>query len=259
MIHFVGAGSGDPELITVKGKGLVEQADVLIWAGSLVNPAILNYCKDSCEIHDSKELTLEQVVLLVENAEMRGLRTVRLHTGDPSIYGAIREQMDAFAKRGFEYEVVPGVSSFNAAAASLKAELTLPGVSQTVILTRMEGRTPMPAGESIAELASHKATMAIFLSASLLNNLQQELLKGGYSPSTPCAIVYKASWPEEEIYRCRLDELAQTGTDNHIKLTALVIVGDVLGDSYDRSLLYHPHFETLFREVEAAPQAVIDS
>lgn len=258
MIHFVGAGSGDPELITVKGKRLVEEADVLIWAGSLVNPTLLKYCKDSCEIHDSKKLTLEQVVSLVENAEERGLRTIRLHTGDPSIYGAIREQMDAFTERGFEFEVVPGVSSFNAAAASLKAELTLPGVSQTVILTRMEGRTPMPTGESIVELASHQATMAIFLSASLLDKLQQELLKGGYCPCTPCAIVYKASWPEEEVYRCKLEDLAQTGTDNQIKLTALVIVGDVLGEAYDRSLLYHPQFKTLFREAEATPQEVID-
>lgn len=250
MIHFVGAGSGDPELITLKGKRLLENAGQIIWAGSLVNPALLDFAREDAEIYDSKELTLEQVIELMQSAETRGIDTVRLHTGDPSIYGAIKEQMQELEARGLPFEVVPGVSSFSAAAAGLKAELTLPEISQTVILTRMAGRTPMPEGQSIRELASHNATLVVFLSASMLQKLQAELLEAGLGGNTPCAIVYKASWPEEKILRCHLEDLAQTGAENGIKLTALVIVGEVLEDKQVRSLLYHPQFETMFRKAE---------
>lgn len=248
MVYFVGAGSGAADLITLRGDRLLREADVVIWAGSLVNPVLLQVCREDCERHDSAKMTLEEVLAVIERADKQGKTIVRLHTGDSSIYGAIREQMDALAERGISYDVVPGVSSFCGAAAALKAELTLPGVSQTVILTRMEGRTPMPEGEDIRSLASHDSTMVIFLSAGLLDRLQEELLAGGYRDDTPVAIVYKATWPDERIFRCTVGTLAATGKENQIQLTALIIVGDVLGDEYQRSLLYHPDFTTLFRE-----------
>ena len=248
MIYFVGAGAGAPDLITVRGDRLLREADVVIWAGSLVNPALLDVCRADCGIHDSAKMTLEEVIAVMKVAEEKGKSVVRLHTGDSSIYGAIREQMDELAKLGIAYEVVPGVSSFCGAAAALKAELTLPGVSQSVILTRIEGRTPMPEGEDIQSFAAHQATMVVFLSAGMLEKLQEQLLAGGYSEDTPAAIVYKATWPDEKVLRCTVGTLAQTGKENDISLTALTIVGGVLGDAYDRSLLYHPTFTTLFRE-----------
>lgn len=248
MVYFVGAGSGAADLITLRGDKLLRLADVVIWAGSLVNPALLQVCKQECEIYDSAKLTLEEVLHIMQQAEEKGQMTVRLHTGDSSIYGAIREQMDGLEARGIAYDVVPGVSSFCGAAAALKTELTLPGVSQTVILTRLEGKTPMPAGEEMQALAAHNATMVVFLSAGMLEKLQKELLAGGYLADTPAAIVYKATWPDEKIYRCTVGTLAATGAENNISLTALVIVGGVLGDEYERSLLYHPEFTTLFRE-----------
>lgn len=249
MIYFVGAGSGAPDLITVRGDRLLRVADVVIWAGSLVNPALLDVCKETCVKYDSATMTLEEVLEVMNAAHSRGDLVVRLHTGDPSLFGAIREQMDALAKLSIPFEIVPGVSSFSAAAASLKAEFTLPEVSQTVILTRLEGRTPVPEKEKLALLASHQATMAIFLSAGMLEKVQAELLEGGYDEKTPAAIVFKASWPDEEVYPCTVGTLAQTGQAHNIRLTALVIVGDVLGDSYERSRLYHPDFPTLFRPV----------
>lgn len=248
MVYFVGAGSGAADLITLRGDKLLRLADVVIWAGSLVNPALLQVCKQECEIYDSAKLTLEEVLHIMQQAEEKGQMTVRLHTGDSSIYGAIREQMDGLEARGIAYDVVPGVSSFCGAAAALKTELTLPGVSQTVILTRLEGKTPMPAGEEMQALAAHNATMVVFLSAGMLEKLQKELLAGGYLADTPAAIVYKATWPDEKIYSCTVGTLAATGAENNISLTALVIVGGVLGDEYVRSLLYHPEFTTLFRE-----------
>lgn len=248
MVYFVGAGSGAADLITLRGDKLLRLADVVIWAGSLVNPALLQVCKQECEIYDSAKLTLEEVLHIMQQAEEKGQMTVRLHTGDSSIYGAIREQMDGLEARGIAYDVVPGVSSFCGAAAALKTELTLPGVSQTVILTRLEGKTPMPAGEEMQALAAHNATMVVFLSAGMLEKLQKELLAGGYLADTPAAIVYKATWPDEKIYSCTVGTLAATGAENNISLTALVIVGGVLGDEYERSLLYHPEFTTLFRE-----------
>lgn len=248
MIHFVGAGCGAPDLITVRGARLLSEADVVIYAGSLVNPKLLEYCKEGCEIHDSAYMTLEQVIDVMKKAESEGKTTVRLHTGDPSIYGAIREQFDALDPQGISYDVCPGVSAFSGAAASLKAEYTLPNVSQTVMITRMEGRTPVPDKEKIRSLAQHQTTMCLFLSTGLLEGLQTELIAGGFSPDTPAAIVYKASWPEEKIVRCRLSEIAQKATENNITKTALIVVGYFLGDTYDRSKLYDPGFTTEFRE-----------
>ena len=251
MIWFVGAGSGDIELITLKGKRLLEEADQIIYAGSLVNPDLLNFARPDALIFDSAKMTLEQVLECMQSAELRGQMTVRLHTGDPSLYGAIREQMDELDTKGISYAVVPGVSSFSAAAAALQEEYTLPGVSQTLILTRMAGRTPVPENESIATLAAHGASMAIFLSAGMLEELQAELLKGAYNEKTPVALVYKASWPDEKIVRCTLDTLAVSGSEQGISKTALVLVGDFMGDSYLRSQLYHPDFATEFRAVES--------
>lgn len=233
---------GAVDLITVRGQKLLETADQIIYAGSLVNPQLLACAKKDCRILDSAGMTLEAVIAAMEEGEGQGWMTVRLHTGDPSVYGAIREQMDILSQKGLAYDVVPGVSSFCAAAASLQAEYTLPGISQSVIITRMEGRTPVPDKQKIADYAAHQATMVIFLSASLLEGLQAELLRGGYSADTPAAIVYKASWPEERTYTCTVGTLAETAQREGISKTALIVVGQVLGQAYDRSLLYHPAF-----------------
>ena len=248
MVHFVGAGSGAVDLITVRGAKLLSQADVVIYAGSLVNPELLKNCRPDCEIHDSARMTLEQVIDVIQAAEAEGKTTVRLHTGDSSIYGAVREQFDALTALGIDYDVCPGVSSFCGAAASLKTEYTLPDVSQTVIITRAAGRTAVPEWESIRSLASHRATMVLFLSTSLTEKLQAELLEGGYPGETPVAVVYKATWPEEKIFRCTLDTLHKTVTENGLTKTSLIIVGDCMGDRYLRSMLYHPEFTTEYRE-----------
>ncbi len=250
MVHFVGAGSGAADLVTVRGARLLSEADVVIWAGSLVNPELLSYCRQDCEIHDSARLTLEEVVEIIKNAEAAGKTTVRLHTGDSSIYGAVREQFDALDALGIEYLVTPGVSSFCGAAASLKAEYTLPGVSQTVIITRAAGKTPVPEKESIRSLASHGATMVLFLSTSLTEKLQKELLEGGYNEDTPAAVVYKATWPDERIFRCTVGTLHKTVTENALKKTSLIIVGGCMGEEYLRSLLYDPKFTTEFRNAK---------
>ena len=248
MVHFVGAGSGAADLITVRGAKLLGEADVVIYAGSLVNPALLDYTKPGCEIHDSAKLTLEEVIALIEKAEAGGKTTVRLHTGDSSIYGAVREQFDELEKRNIAYDVCPGVSAFCGAAAALRAEYTLPDVSQTVIITRAPGRTPVPERESIRSLAAHQATMVLFLSTSLTELLQAELLAGGYTAETPVAVVYKATWPEEKIFRCTVGTLHETVTGNGLTKTSLIVVGNCLGDNYLRSLLYHPNFTTEFRK-----------
>lgn len=250
MVHIVGAGCGAPDLITVRGMRLIEQADVVIYAGSLVNPELLMYAKENTEIYNSAEMTLDEVTAVVADAEKAGKTTVRLHTGDPSIYGAIREQIDRFDSLGIKYDICPGVSSFCGAASSLKAEYTLPDVSQTVILTRMAGRTPVPERESIEKLAEHGATMIIFLSTGMLEELSKKLIQGGYSPETPAAIVYKATWKDEKICRCKVANLAKTARSNDIKKTALIAVGDFLGDEYSLSKLYDPTFETEFRKAE---------
>lgn len=248
MVHFVGAGSGAVDLITVRGAKLLSEADVVIYAGSLVNPEHLNRCKADCEIHDSAKLTLEEVIEIIKEAEAQCKTTVRLHTGDSSIYGAVREQFDELDALGIAYDVCPGVSAFCGAAAALKTEYTLPDVSQTVIITRMEGRTPVPEKEKIRSLAAHQSTMVLFLSTGLLEGLQVELMAGGYAPETPAAIVYKATWPDEKQFRCRLCDLAKTAKENSITKTALIVVGGFLGDKYERSKLYDPAFTTKFRE-----------
>lgn len=248
MVHFVGAGPGAPDLITLRGAELLKRADVIIYAGSLVNPALLAYAKEGCRVYNSAEMTLEQVIAVLEDAERGGLESVRLHTGDPGVYGAIREQMNALDRLGIPYDDTPGVSSFCGAAASLRAEYTLPGVSQSVIITRVAGRTPVPEAESVAELSRHGASMVLFLSAGMLDKLQAELLKGAYTENTPAAIVYKATWPEEKVVRCTVGTLAESGAREGIRKTALVLVGDFLGAAYERSKLYDPAFTTEFRE-----------
>lgn len=248
MVHFVGAGPGAPDLITLRGAELLKTADVVIYAGSLVNPALLGMCKEGCSIYNSAEMTLEQVIAVMKAAEGEGKTTLRLHTGDPCLYGAIREQMDELDRLGISYDDTPGVSSFCGAAAAAHAEYTLPEVSQSVIITRMAGRTPVPEREGIASLAAHGATMVVFLSAGMLDGLQAELLKGAYTENTPAALVYKATWPEEKVVRCPLGQLAEIGRTHGIRKTALVLVGDFLGEKYERSKLYDPTFTTEFRE-----------
>ena len=250
MVNFVGAGCGAADLITVRGKTLIEQADVIVYAGSLVNPQLLEYAKNDCQIHNSAYMTLEQVIDVIKAAEHEKKMTVRLHTGDPSLYGAIREQMDRLDELGIKYDICPGVSSFCGAAAALRAEYTLPDVSQTVIITRMAGRTPVPEKESIAALAGHNATMVIFLSTGLLKELSAELIRGGYKPDTPAAIVYKASWADQKVCRCTVEDLAQTAANNGITKTALICVGYFLGNDYSLSKLYDKSFETEFRKAE---------
>jgi precorrin-4/cobalt-precorrin-4 C11-methyltransferase len=251
MVHFVGAGCGAADLITVRGARLIGEADVLIYAGSLVSTELLGYAKDGCEIHNSAEMSLDEVISVMERAEQEGKTTVRLHTGDPSIYGAIREQMDRLDAQGIAYDVCPGVSSFCGAAAALRAEYTLPGVSQTVILTRMAGRTPVPERERIRTLAAHHATMVIFLSAGQLPALTAELTAGGYTPDTPAAIVYKATWADEKVCRCTVGTLAETAQKHGISRHALITVGDFLGTDYELSKLYDAQFETGYRKAKA--------
>lgn len=250
MVYFIGAGPGAVDLITVRGKNILEKADIVIYAGSLVNPMLLEYTKKDCEIHNSASMTLEQVIDVMEKGEAENKLIVRLHTGDPSIYGAIREQMDILVEKGIEFTVVPGVSSFSGAAAALKAEYTLPNVSQTVILTRMEGRTPVPEKEEISKLASHQASMALFLSSGMLEELSRRLVKGGYSEDTPAAIVYKATWPDEKVIRTTIKNLSEDAKKNDISKTALILVGGFLGNNYERSKLYDPTFTHEFREAE---------
>ena len=247
MVHFVGAGPGGPDLITLRGAELLKQADCVVYAGSLVNPALLGFVREGVPVYNSAHMTLEQVLEVLEQAERAGGNTVRLHTGDPCLYGAVREQMDQLDRRGIPWNVTPGVSSFCGAAAAAGVEYTLPGVSQSVIITRMAGRTPVPERESIASLAQHGCTMVVFLSAGMLEGLSAELLKGAYTPDTPAALVYKATWPEEKVVRCTVGTLAQAGRDHHISKTALVLVGDFLSHQYQRSLLYHPGFSTEYR------------
>ena len=251
MVYFVGAGSGAPDLITVRGMRLLEQADVIIYAGSLVNPELLSYKKEDCEVYNSATMTLEEVLEVMEKAHAEQKMTVRLHTGDPCIYGAIREQMDRLDAMQIPYESCPGVSSFCGAASALNLEYTLPDVSQSVIITRMAGRTPVPDRESIASFAAHQATMVVFLSTGLLKELSAELIAGGYTADTPAAIVYKATWPEEEKYICTVGTLAQTAAEHHITKTALMIIGEAVTHTrYARSELYHPEFTTEFRKAK---------
>ncbi len=248
MVHFVGAGPGAPDLITVRGKNLLEKADVVIYAGSLVNPELLTGTRKDCEIYNSAKMTLEEVLAVMRQASAEGKEVVRLHTGEPSIYGAVREQMDALDALGISYDSCPGVSACFGAASSLNLEYTLPEVSQSLIITRMAGRTGVPERESIESFAAHQATMAIYLSTGMLRELSKRLIAGGYSGDTPAALVYKATWKEEQDFICTVETLAETAEKHGIKKTALVIVGDVVRHgSYARSKLYDPDFTTEFR------------
>lgn len=249
MIHFVGAGPGAPDLITLRGAKLLAEADVILYAGSLVNPALLEGRKPGCQVYNTAPMTLEEVLAVMERAG-KNCEVVRFHTGDPSLYGAIREQMDALDRLSIPYDVTPGVSAFSGAAAALHAEYTLPNVSQTVIITRAEGRTPVPEGEKLRDLARHQATMVLFLSAGLLPKVQEELLAGGYPPDTPAAIVYKATWPDEKVFYCTVDSLAETAEKNGVSRTALVTVGRFLEGHYARSRLYDPTFSHGWREAQ---------
>ncbi len=249
MIHFVGAGCGAADLITVRGQKLIQQADIIVYAGSLVNPQLLEEKKDGCVVYDSARMTLEEVMEVMLAGEEKGKRVVRLHTGDPCLYGAIREQMDILDEKGIAYDYCPGVSAFCGAAAALNLEYTLPDVSQSVVITRMAGRTPVPEKEEIASFAAHQATMVIFLSTGMLEKLSERLIAGGYTKDTPAAIVYKASWPDEQAFVCTVGTLAETARANGITKTALMIIGEAVAHShYSRSKLYDPSFTTEFRE-----------
>ncbi len=247
MVHFIGAGPGDPELLTLKGKRLIDEADVIIYAGSLVNKQVLSGAKEDAVIYNSATMTLEEVLEVMKDADEKGLEVARVHTGDPSIYGAHREQMDALDKMGIAHEVIPGVSSFLAVSAALQKEYTLPGVSQTVILTRMEGRTPMPPKEKLQDLAKHNSTMIIFLSVGMIEELSDTLRKE-YREDTPVAVVYKASWEDQKIVIGNLSNIAAKVQEAGITKTALTVVGDFLGDEYELSKLYDKTFSHEFRE-----------
>ncbi len=257
MIEFVGAGPGAADLITVRGMRALQQADVVVYAGSLVSPEMLSWCKPGCELHDSASMTLEEVVEVLVTAEHEHKMAVRLHTGDPAMYGAIREQMDLLDQAGVEYHVTPGVSSVFAAAAALSCEYTLPGVSQSLVLTRVEGRTPVPTGQELREFARHGCTVALFLSCGLLERVRTELIEGGCDPATPAAIVYRASWPDERVVRCRVSDLPEAAAQAGLNRQAIVVVGDVLAGSLEaaqaqRSKLYDPAFTHGYRVASAA-------
>ena len=250
QVHIVGAGPGDPELITRKGYRLVQEADVVIYAGSLVNPAILEACKEGCEIHNSASMSLDDVLAVTKASVAEGKTVVRLHTGDPAIYGAIQEQMDALKEMGITYDVTPGVSSFLATAAALQQEYTLPNVTQTVIITRMEGRTPMPEKEKLSMLASHGATMCIFLSVQMIDKVAAELIEGGYDKTTPVAIVVKAAWPDERIIRGTLETIADVVAEEGVIRQAMIVVSRVLDTDYELSKLYDKGFAHMYRDAK---------
>ena len=246
-VYFVGAGPGDPELITVKGRKIVEKVDVVIYAGSLVPIEVVNCRKDKAQIYNSASMTLDEVLKVIEKSVAEEKTVARIHTGDPSIYGAIREQIDPLEEWGIECEVIPGVSSFTASAAALKKEFTLPDVSQTVICTRVAGRTSVPEDEDLDKLASHKASMAIFLSVGMINEVVKKLKKH-YPGSTPAAVVQRASWPEQEILIGTLDDIAQKVEKEKITKTAQILVGNFLGNEYKKSKLYDEKFTHEYRK-----------
>jgi precorrin-4/cobalt-precorrin-4 C11-methyltransferase len=250
-VVFIGAGPGDPELITLKGKKWLEQADVVIYTGSLLNPDYLKYCKKDAELHDSAKMGLTEMLKIMVEKIKAGKRVVRLHDGDPSFYGAIQEVMTALDKEGIEYFRIPGISCLLGGAAALNRELTLPNISQTVIITRPEGRTPVPEAESIRKLAVSQSTMVIFLGAPHIARVVDELQIGGYSKDTPCQVVYKATWSEQKIVKGNLEDIVEKVKAQDITETALIFVGNVLDPkAYDLSKLYDPKFTTGFRKGE---------
>lgn len=247
-VWFIGAGPGSPDLLTIRGAKLIGEADVVVWARSLVHEGILEHAAADAEIVESTTIPLEGVRGLYERAVVDDLRVARVHSGDPSLYGAVLEQIELCEEIGLEWQIVPGVSSLGAAAAAIGRELTVPEVSQSVILTRRASRTPMPNNEDIKGFASHGTTMAIFLSAAKPRALQEDLLDGGYAPETPCAVVYRASWPDEEVIECRLEELADRIRGAGFTRQALILVGPGLGAGGTRSHLYSPAFSHMFRK-----------
>lgn len=254
MLYIVGAGPGAVDLLTVRGAKLLGQADVVVYAGSLVNPALLDLTKPGCQCHDSAALSLEQTVEIIAGACAAGQSVVRLHSGDPSLFGAIREQIDRYRALDIAVEVVPGVSSCNAAAAALQAEYTLPGISQSLIITRLAGRTPVPEEESLAALAAHQASMAIFLSVQMIEQVVSEL-RQSYPEETPVAVVYRASWPDQQILLGTLVDIAEQVRAAGIDRSALILVGRFLGDQYELSCLYHPDFSHGYRRARSAAAA----
>lgn len=255
MIHFVGAGPGAADLITVRGARLLADADVVVYAGSLVNPELLEQCKPTCQVYDSSGMTLGEIVDVLCDADVRGLDCVRLHTGDPALYGAHGEQMAELDKRGIAYDIVPGVSSLFGAAAALGVEYTVPGVSQSVIVTRMEGRTPIPEGQKLRAMAVHGCTIVLFLSAGLLAEAQEELLAGGLDAATPAALVVRATWPDEAVYRCTVGTLADCAAEHGVTRTALVVIGECLRACDARSLLYDASFSHMYRSAHGEGEA----
>ena len=251
-VYFVGCGPGDPELLTVKAKKLIQKADVVVYSGSLIPKDIIKLCKKA-ELHDAAKLVREQIFDILKYAALKEKLVVRLHDGDPSIYGAIREQTDNLKKIGIEYEIIPGITSFLASAASLGCELTLPGITQTIIVTRAESRTKVPKREKIAELAKHKATMIFYLSVHLMGDIVRETIKGGYSKSTPVAAVYRASWKDEKVITGTLGDIVKKVRDEKITRTAIVIIGDIVNPkSYEYSKLYDKTFSHGFRKAQLA-------
>lgn len=247
MINFVGAGPGDVDLITVKGRKLLEKADIVIYAGSLVSKEHLKFCKEECKFYNSASMTLEEVIEIMEEGEKKGLDIVRLHTGDPTIYGAIKEQIDILEEKKIKYDVIPGVSSFTAACSSIKREFTLPGISQTIILTRLKGRTDVPEDEDLEKLASYNASMAIFLSVQNIDGVVEKLKRGYGRDDIPVAVVYKATWDDEKIVMGTLADIGEKVRKEGIKSTAQILVGDFIQSEYERSKLYDPKFSHEFR------------
>ncbi|MDR1237573.1 MAG: precorrin-4 C(11)-methyltransferase [Propionibacteriaceae bacterium] len=250
-VHFVGAGPGAVDLITLRGSRLIAAADVIIYAGSLVNPGLLESARADARLHDSAKMTLDEIVTVIAEAERRNETVVRLHSGDPSLYGATHEQMRALDRLGIDYDTCPGVSSFSGAAAALGIEYTVPERTQSVVITRMPGRTSMPEGEDVASLARHGSTMVIFLSTGLLDGLASQLVAGGHDRCEPAAIVYKATWPDELVLTCTIGTLAATARANGIESTALIVVGPCLGESQTVSRLYADDFATGLREARS--------
>ncbi len=254
-VYFIGAGAGDPELLTIKGKKALEKAEVIIYAGSLVNPDILNYSPEA-KIYNSASMNLEQVIEVIEKSVEDGKTVARVHTGDPSIYGAIQEQIDILKEKNIDFEIIPGVSSFLAAAAAVEREFTLPDISQTVILTRRGGRTSVPEREKLAKLASHRSSMAIFLSVQMIEDVVTDLLKE-YPETTPAVVVKKASWTDEVIVRGRLSDIMEKVKKANIKKTALILVGDFLNSDYSRSKLYDKNFSHGYRKGNKTKKAIL--
>ncbi len=248
MVHFVGAGPGAADLITLRGAKLLETADTVVYAGSLINKELLKNCREDCEFFDSAYMDLDEMMSAIKAAHDRGHEIVRLDSGDPSIYGAINEVMERLDALEIPYDVCPGVSSFSAVAAALKTEYMVPEKSQSLVITRMGARTPVPESESISSFAAHGCAMSIFLSASLIEGVQSELIAGGTPEDAKAAVVYRASWEDEKIYRCTVGTLADTVRENNITKTALIIVGKMLEERGMSSKLYDKGFKTEYRK-----------